>query len=74
MRVTDKDKAFFGRIASIKEASHAEAAGEHRALPLDERLERSYRLYVANRDAAHERSDDPTPFYERARALGLYRP
>lgn len=74
MRVTDEDRAYFARIGAIKGASHASATQSHLSLSLDERLERSWQLYLANREAARERVDDPSPFYERARALGLYRP
>ncbi|MGH7896076.1 MAG: hypothetical protein ACREQL_15495 [Candidatus Binatia bacterium] len=46
----------------------------HRTLPVGERLRRSWALYLAGRGAAHgaESGDDPSPFYERARRLGLY--
>jgi hypothetical protein len=64
------------RIAAYKAESHAEATARHRALPLGERLQRSWALYLAGRGEAQpaDRDDDPTPFYERARRLGLYRP
>lgn len=52
------------------------AAARHLALSLSERLERSWQLYLEGRSAAalDRRDDDPSPFYEKARALGLYRP
>ena len=61
------------RVASYKAESHAEAQERHRALPLDERLRRSWELYLAGSavGSSRERDDDPSPFYERARALGL---
>jgi hypothetical protein len=62
------------RIAAAKAASHAEAATRQAALPIGERLRRSWALYMASRSTARPQLDDPTPFYERARALGLYRP
>ena len=76
MRVSDKDKKYFERIGAAKAESHAEAARTHLARTLDERLARSWELYFANRDVVRdrERDDDPSPFYERARKLGLYRP
>ena len=60
---------------TIKEGVHAQAAADHLALSLDERLARSWALYCANRDAVNvaAREDDPSAFYERARKLGLYR-
>ncbi|MCL4684561.1 hypothetical protein KJ059_07380 [Myxococcota bacterium] len=76
MSVSASDREFMRRIGEAKAASHADAAARHRALPLRERLQRSWALYLAGRSALPdaERDDDPTPFYDRARALGLYRP
>lgn len=76
MSVSEKDKKYFERIGAAKAESHAEATREHLARTLDERLARSWEIYLANRDVARdlERVDDPSPFYERARKLGLYRP
>jgi len=74
MAVSERDRAHMHRIGTYKAASHAEAQARHLALPLSQRLQRSWALYEANRDAlsrvVHE---DPTPFYDRAPALGLYR-
>jgi len=76
MAVSDRDREHMRRIGEAKAASHDEAAVRHRTLPVGERLRRSWALYLARRDAAHvaERGDDPSPFYERARRLGLYQP
>ena len=76
MAVSATDRECMRRIGAAKAESHAEAAARHRALPLRERLRRSWALYLAGRSALPhgERDDDPTPFYDRARALGLYRP
>lgn len=73
MPASKQDRAFLARIAAYKAESHAEAQARHLALPLDERLARSWALYLAGREAgrSRERDDDPSPFYERARALGL---
>jgi hypothetical protein len=75
MAASDRDKRYFARIGALKEASHARAASAHQALSLDERLSRSWALYLAHRAAADlaRRDDDPSPFYDRARRLGLYR-
>ncbi len=64
------------RLGSYKDASHAEALAQHRALPLAERLARSWALYLAGRGqvADERRDDDPSRFYELARRRGLYRP
>jgi hypothetical protein len=76
MPVSDRDREVMRRIGAAKAASHAEAAAEHRALTVAERLQRSWALYLARRDPglSESRDDDPTPFYARARELGMYRP
>jgi len=73
MGASDKERDYFRRIGAAKAASKNEAAASHQALSLDERLRRSGALYLRYRTAAHERTDDPSPYYERARALGLYK-
>lgn len=64
------------RIGVYKATSHREAGAHHLALSLSERLERSWRLYLEGRSTAalDRRDDDPSAFYAKARALGLYRP
>ena len=75
MPVNERDRAYMRRIGVYKRASHADAQARHLALPLAERLRRSWALYEANRRTlGGGMRDDPTPFYDRARALGLYRP
>jgi hypothetical protein len=75
MAVSDKDRDHFRRIGELKEASHAEARAAHDARTLDERLRRSVAFYLEYRDQQRApRDDDPSPFYVRARSLGLYRP
>jgi hypothetical protein len=61
------------RIGAYKELSHREAQAEHLARSLDDRLRRSWLLYrrYGRRPPAGPH-DDPTPFYDRARELGLY--
>jgi hypothetical protein len=73
MAVSERERAFMARLAGYKAESHAEAQARHLALPIGERLRRSWELYLAGREAGigHERDDDPSPFYRRARALGL---
>jgi hypothetical protein len=76
MPVSERDREVMRRIGAAKAASHVEAAARHSALPLVERLRRSWALYLAGRAARtpETREDDPTPFYERARKLGMYQP
>jgi hypothetical protein len=76
MAVSERDREHMRRVGSYKALSHSEAQAEHLALPLDERLRRSWRLYelyrhrLRNDDAA----DDAAQFYARARQLGCCDP
>ena len=76
MTASDKDREYVRRIGVYKELSHREAQAEHLAVSLDERFRRSWRLYQRYRHRVRrdDPKDDPTPFYDRARELGLYRP
>jgi hypothetical protein len=74
MPVRDDDHAYFRRIGEAKQRSHDEALRAHLALPLHERVRRSFEMSAACTGDAAPREDDPTPFYDRARRLGLYRP
>ena len=72
MRVSNGDRAYMRKLGGFKTASHAQAGARHRALPLAARLRQSWQLYLTHRGAGSPaRHDDPSPFYERARALGL---
>jgi hypothetical protein len=74
--VEERERDHMRRIGAYKADSHREAKARHLALALSERLARSWQLYLEGRSAAalERREDDPSPFYEKARALGLYRP
>lgn len=76
MKVSERDYAYFRRIGAAKEQSHREAAREHRALPLAERMCRSWELYETFAGASPRQpfDDGPVAFYERARSLGIYEP
>lgn len=73
---SEHDREYMRRIGVYKALSHCEAQAEHLALPLDERLRRSWRLYVRYRPRLRDpgADDDPTPLYDRARERGLYEP
>lgn len=75
MSVSPDDREYMQRIGRYKADSHQAALDYHRSLPLSERLARSWALFEAMKDQANldARIDDPTPFYDRARALGMYR-
>jgi len=72
----ERERDHLRRIGNYKAESHREAEARHLALSLSKRLERSWQLYLEGRSAAalDRRDDDPSPFYDKARALGLYRP
>jgi len=76
MPVTGSDRAYFERVGAAKRESHAAATAQHLALSIDARLERSWRLCrdFARTAGGDRRDDDPSAFYARARALGLYDP
>ena len=76
MSAKERERDHMRRIGAYKAESHREAEARHLALSLTERLERSWQLYLEGRSAAvlDPRDDDPSPFYAKARALGLYRP
>lgn len=73
MSVTSRDREHMRRIGAAKAGSHGEALARHLALTLDERLRRSWDMYLGGRASANlsAREDDPSPFYRRARELGL---
>jgi hypothetical protein len=72
--VSERDREHFRRLGIYKAASHAEVEAAHLSLPFAERLRRSWSLFLAHRASFRGEPDDPTPFYDRARALGLYKP
>ncbi|KKL97763.1 hypothetical protein LCGC14_1831130 [marine sediment metagenome] len=74
MAVSSGDRSFMRRIGRYKAASHGAAAARHLALPVTDRLQRSWDLYLTYRSSQTigTRRDDPSPFYERARRLGIY--
>jgi len=75
MPVSERDRAYMRRIGGFKAESHAQSAEIHRAANLVERLRRSWNLFLSHRDRAQcVAEDDPSPFYDRARELGLYKP
>jgi hypothetical protein len=76
MPVSKRDRAYMARLGQYKAASHAEATARHQALSLAQRLQRSWELFLTRRGTARldSRDDDPSPFYDLARARGLYRP
>jgi len=74
MAVSRYEKTFMRRLGAFKAESHMDATRKHREMPLAVRLQRSWELFLAGRATASATdNDDPSPFYERARALGLYR-
>lgn len=76
MPISESERAYMRRLGAYKEIAHAEVAAAHRALPLAERLRRSWQLSLSRPATARApaRDDDPERFYALARARGLYRP
>lgn len=76
MAVSEHDREVMRRIGIYKARSHAMALARHLSLSVSERLGRSWSLFLGRRSLASSstRVDDPSAFYDRARALGLYRP
>jgi hypothetical protein len=74
MPVTDRERDHMRRIGEIKAALREDERAAHLALSVADRLARSWALYLAYRESLRPRDDDPPSLYERARALGLYRP
>jgi len=74
--VSEHDREHMRRIGEAKAATHGEVASAHSRLPAIERLRRSFEMSAALRQQANlaSRVDDPSEFYERARALGLSDP
>ena len=68
------DRDYLRRLGEYKAEQHGAALAAHLALSPTERLARSVALMRRWWSAARPRQDDPTPFYDRARRLGLYRP
>jgi len=76
MSVSDRDREYMRRIGAYKAESHRDAQARHLALPIADRLERSWQLYLEGREhaALDRRDDDPSRFYAKARERGLYKP
>jgi hypothetical protein len=76
MSVSDRDREYMRRIGAYKAESHRDAQARHLALPIADRLERSWQLYLEGREhaALDRRDDDPSFFYAKARERGLYKP
>jgi len=75
MAVSEADREYLRRLGAYKALSHAEALAEHLALPMSERLQRSWELYLRHGKPRDPNDpDDARGFYDRARALGLYQP
>ena len=74
--VTAQDRDYMRRLGEAKARSHADAASEHLRLAPIDRLRRSFALSAAWSAQANlaARVDEPSAFFEKARALGLCDP
>jgi hypothetical protein len=59
MPVSERERQRMRRLGDIEAASHEEARDRHLALPLEERLRRSWMLFLSLRPAAN-RADAAT--------------
>ena len=74
MTVSERERDHLRRLGDYKAKSHSAALSVHLALSTDERLARSIALMRRFLATTAPRRDDPSPFFDRARRLGLYRP
>jgi hypothetical protein len=74
MPVSQREREHMRRLGALKAREHAAATAAHLALSPAERLARSLALMRRFLATARPRPDAPTPLYDRARRLGLYRP
>ena len=74
--VSEQDREYMRRLGEAKAKTHADASSEHLRLTPIERLRRSFEMSAALREQANlaARVDDPSEFYETARARGLCDP
>jgi hypothetical protein len=75
MAISKRDRSHFAALGEFKASSHARLLAEHLALPLAERLEKSWALFETFADARrHDReASGAIAFYDRARVLNLIR-
>ena len=76
MSTSQKDREYMKRLGVYQAEGHAQRRSAHLALSVAERLRRSLALSATLRRSLSGTvpTDDPTPLYDRARDLGLYRP
>ena len=74
MTVSERERDHLRRLGSYKAESHGAALSAHLALSPAERLARSVALMRRFFSTTARGHDDPSPFFDRARRLGLYRP
>lgn len=74
--VSQQDRDYFRRVGEAKASAHADAVSEHLRLAPIDRLRRSFAMSAALGAQANltARVDDPSGFYQRARARGLCDP
>lgn len=74
--VSEQDRDYMRRLGEAKATSHADAWSKHLQLAPIERLRRSFAMSADLRHQANleARVDDPSAFYEKARARGLCDP
>jgi hypothetical protein len=71
--VSEWDKAYIRRLGEYEREARDAALAEWRALPLSERLNRIAAMSFGKPPREDREPEDPSPLYERARRLGMYR-
>lgn len=74
-RVSDRDKEYMRRLGLFMAAVKADELADHRALPMNERIERGLQLARQRTPAPHPPRDekDLGAFFRLAKQRGLYR-
>lgn len=74
--VTERDREYMRRLGLLHHRMERDELAAHAALPPRERLAASLALMLRGSyfpARAGQPTDDPSPLYDRARRLGLYR-
>jgi hypothetical protein len=74
--VSEQDREYMRRLGEAKTSAHDQAASGHLRLTPIDRIRRSFAMSAALRAQANlaTRIDDPSGFYDQARARGLLDP
>lgn len=74
MSVSERDRDYMRRLGEFQAKGALERRAEYQRLDGAERIIASVSFCQGFADQVRAPLDDPTPFYDRARRLGLYLP